>query len=787
MRHDQPATYIIFTAFLLLAAPVACIDESCTRNATCETPDASDEPSGLRDSGIPEESQPAELAPSEGDGEPDGVYDSGVPVSPDPAPPSEDSGPAVPPTFAEDAGFLNIADLGEATAETPWEDAGGSSESDGERDSGSPEKATADAGRCADGGCEAESTGCVPSADSDCCEPEESRSCAEGGALGACAGGTQTCAADGHWSSCTVVPASSDGCWLGADDNCDGVANSPLDASCECREGDVECVSEAPTAGFHVCSSAGTWEDTVGCPYVCSDGQCAGECVPGARVCNGNVPSACDEFGAWQVEDECSPGTPCQGAGECLECPEGSFASGGQCLPFANCAPGQYVASEGTSTADRVCSTCPSGSFSLATNAATCETWTSCGPGTFAQSAGTSTSDRGCAACAPGTFSATDNAAACVPCGPDSFASDPFATTCQPWKSCVAGTYILTQGTSTADRVCEECGAGTYSVGSNRGKCTEWSECDPGEMTDAVGTAIADRTCKPIESCVDLDTTCGPDESCCTSLLVPGGSFYQNSQGEQTTTISDVRIDKYEVTVGRFRKFFEAWEDGYRPAAGEGKHEHLNDGDGLRGAAGVPLYETGWDVDWEGATNLTDTALTLGGSLSTWQPSAGPTEEFPVNTVLWAEAYAFCIWDGGFLPTSAELNYAGAGGSQQRYYPWSVPAGSNEISADDANYGCLGDGYPGCTKGDPRPVGGKPAGAGPYGHLDLAGSVAEWVLDSPFPAVCTDCASLQVSGENLLRGGSFQSNATSVTTSSRQTASRTFRSPDFGFRCARIP
>ena len=45
-----------------------------------------------------------------------------------------------------------------------------------------------------------------------------------------------------------------------------------------------------------------------------------------------------------------------------------------------------------------------------------------------------------------------------------------------------------------------------------------------------------------------------------------------------------------------------------------------------------------------------------------------------MNCVNWFEAYAFCIWDGGFLPSDTEWEYAAAGGSLQREYPWGSTA-----------------------------------------------------------------------------------------------------------------
>jgi formylglycine-generating enzyme required for sulfatase activity len=101
-------------------------------------------------------------------------------------------------------------------------------------------------------------------------------------------------------------------------------------------------------------------------------------------------------------------------------------------------------------------------------------------------------------------------------------------------------------------------------------------------------------------------TNCGPggNENCCTSLEVTGGTFfrtYVNDGGGPTgeadpATVSAFRLDKYAVTVGRFRQFAAAWSAGYRPPPGSGKHTYLNGGQGLGnagGPVGVP-YEPGW-------------------------------------------------------------------------------------------------------------------------------------------------------------------------------------------------
>jgi hypothetical protein len=67
-------------------------------------------------------------------------------------------------------------------------------------------------------------------------------------------------------------------------------------------------------------------------------------------------------------------------------------------------------------------------------------------------------------------------------------------------------------------------------------------------------------------SCSGLAATCGPsgNDDCCTSLLVPGGTFYRSYDGVDFTdksypaTVADFYLDKYEITVGRFRAFVNA-------------------------------------------------------------------------------------------------------------------------------------------------------------------------------------------------------------------------------------
>jgi formylglycine-generating enzyme required for sulfatase activity len=342
-------------------------------------------------------------------------------------------------------------------------------------------------------------------------------------------------------------------------------------------------------------------------------------------------------------------------------------------------------------------------------------------------------------------------------------------------------------------------------------------DTESGDSTSPSDTAAdaGDGSTVPTGSCDvpgDGRTNCGASgtESCCTSILVPGitsptfsrsydGITTDHTDAKWKAQISSFRLDEYEVTVGRFRQYVAAVIAGWKPTAGAGKHTHLNGGLGLAGPASG--YEPGWDPAFTTSENFpTDkatwdknlvTTSGIGGDSyrPTWTSLPGGNEKKPINQVNWYDAYAFCIWDGGFLPSEAEWNYAAAGGTEQRMYPWSLayPPGSSTIT--DANATYCGSA---CTSGA-NIVGAKPLGDGKWGHSDLAGNVMEWTLDfykgTYNETTCTDCAFTYSPGETdrMLRGGAFGGEAKDVLVAKR-TGTAAYRRAEYtGFRCARTP
>lgn len=319
----------------------------------------------------------------------------------------------------------------------------------------------------------------------------------------------------------------------------------------------------------------------------------------------------------------------------------------------------------------------------------------------------------------------------------------------------------------------------------------------------SLGTASVTLTMTAMAAC---PTNCGPSgaTNCCASTVVPGNAAGATLAGEpfyrsydvaadqaypnQTSPaeVSDFRLDTYEVTVGRFRAFVNAGMGvaATAPSAGAGAH------------ARIP--GSGWDAAWN-ANLATDTialvtAINCSSPAQTWTNNAGNNESLPMNCLTWYDAMAFCIWDGGYLPSEAEWNYAASGGSEQRPFPWSS-GGSTAIDCGYTNYDienppgmmCL-NGAAGATN---RVGSESPRGDGRWGHADLAGNLWEWNLDwyaASYQTPCNDCADTTATPLRVIRGGGYSATAPFVRPAYRgDFGTPTRRLVNIGARCARTP
>jgi eukaryotic-like serine/threonine-protein kinase len=101
------------------------------------------------------------------------------------------------------------------------------------------------------------------------------------------------------------------------------------------------------------------------------------------------------------------------------------------------------------------------------------------------------------------------------------------------------------------------------------------------------------------------------------------------------------------------------------------------------------------------------------------EPGFAVTDRDPVHNVTWEGARAYCVWAWGRLPSESEWEYA-ARGAAGLPFPWgrdAEPRRANLLGAED--------GFE-----NTAPVGSFPEGASPFGCLDMAGNIWEWVEDA---------------------------------------------------------
>jgi formylglycine-generating enzyme required for sulfatase activity len=228
--------------------------------------------------------------------------------------------------------------------------------------------------------------------------------------------------------------------------------------------------------------------------------------------------------------------------------------------------------------------------------------------------------------------------------------------------------------------------------------------------TFAMGGSEADA----IKACEDWN----PRGTC-------GAFYFRDEEPVHTVELADYYIDKYEVTNNAYAKCVEAGV--CAPPFSDGSHSR-NSYFSNPAYADYPVIFTGWDG-----------------------------------------AITYCQWRGGRLPTEIEWEKA-ARGTDGRTYPWGNVLDGTQANFCDTNCDrswantANDDGH-----FDTAPVGSYPNGASPYGAMDMAGNISEWVADiyGPYPGGEAHIDSDHYGSTYVRRGGSWYSLGSDLRTTRR--------------------
>ena len=202
-----------------------------------------------------------------------------------------------------------------------------------------------------------------------------------------------------------------------------------------------------------------------------------------------------------------------------------------------------------------------------------------------------------------------------------------------------------------------------------------------------------------------------------------------------------------------------------------------------------PVHDVYLDAYWIDQTEVTNrqykkcvaagscTDPSQGGSFTRDKYYATDTNEyadFPVIFVDWFQADEYCKWVNGRLPTEAEWEFA-ARGTDGRSFPM-----GDTVNKESANYAGF--------VGDTTRVGAYPSGSSPYGVLDMAGNVWEWVNDWYGQDFYSRSSSRNPTGPisgrfRVLRGGSWEDDNDLLRSANRNWNEPQVSTSTWGFRC----